>query len=100
MATPFLFRFRNHARKGLAYIDTSDPPCFIFVELLDKELISEFGEDVTIVTDFERRLPKKDDYPALISLRQAVFDGLATTPEFLTAKVRSALPEQALKNSS
>ena len=88
MSTPLQFRFRNKACHCIIYIDTTSPPCFIFIELLDRELVSEFGKEVTIKTDFKQRLPKKDDYPALISLRQAIFNALTKIPDFLNAKTR------------
>lgn len=98
MDTPVLFRFRNKGFRCFTYIDNTNPPSFIFIELLDQELVREFGEEVTIKTDFEKRLPKKDDYPALISLRQAIFDALSTIPEFLIAKRRAIAFKQVAKN--
>jgi hypothetical protein len=55
---------------------------------VDKSLIKEFGDEITIKTDCKQRLPKKDDYPELIELRQAIFDAAKTTPAFLAAKER------------
>jgi hypothetical protein len=54
------------------------------VLLKDKDLIEEFGEDITIKTDGDIRLAKKDDYPKLAALRQTLFDVIKTTPTFLS----------------
>src|SRR4051812_9929195 len=70
------FTFRNKNYTCNIYIDSSADPCLIFVILFDKEIISEFGDEVTIKTDCEKLLPKKDDYPKLIELRQAIFDSV------------------------
>ncbi|MFL5811475.1 MAG: hypothetical protein ACJ749_18265 [Flavisolibacter sp.] len=53
---------------------------------MDRELIHEFGEEISVKTDFEKRLPKKDDYPALILLREAIFIAVKYLPEFLAKK--------------
>ena len=56
--------------------------------LIDKELIKEFGVDITIQTDCVNIVPRIDDYPELIELREAIFDEFKTTPEFIAAKSR------------
>jgi hypothetical protein len=80
------FTFRNKVYDCDFFIDNSCFPCFIFVFLKDKDLIKEFGDDITIKTDGDNRLPKKDDYPELAALRQALFDVIKTTPAFIAEK--------------
>ena len=83
------FVFRNKASVCTIYIDSAKSPCYLFIDLKDQELIQEFGEEITVKTDFETRLPKKDDYPALVVLRDAIFNAIKGLPEFL-AKRRPA----------
>ena len=52
METHLQFSFRNKVRKAFLFIDNREEPCFIFLILEDKELIKEFGEDISIKTDF------------------------------------------------
>ena len=72
-------------------MDISIDPCFIFVMLFDKNLITEFGEDVTIKTDCVTILEKEDDYAELIKLRLAIFNVFKTTPEFMVGKNKRML---------
>jgi hypothetical protein len=76
------FRLRNRPHTCTIYIDSSASPCYLFVCLDDQELIHEFGEEITVKTDFNLRLPKKDDYPALVVLRDAIFNAVKELPEF------------------
>lgn len=76
------FFFRNIARSCLAYLDASEEPCYVFVQLTDPALIEEFGDEVTIKTDLVQRLPRKDDYEELVALRQAIFNSLKEDPRF------------------
>ncbi len=78
--------FRNRIFSCNAYIDSTDYPCYVFVELVDKELVSEFGEEVTIKTDFDKLLSRKDDYPKLVLLLVAILDSIKKTPEYEKAK--------------
>jgi hypothetical protein len=55
----------------------------VFVTLYDNDLVSEFGEEITIKTDFENLLPKKGDYLTLLELRQAILDAMIALPYFL-----------------
>lgn len=80
------FPFRNKLYSCIVYMDIADDPCYVFIMLSDKELVKEFGEDVTLKTDCVRLLDKTDDYPELVNLRQAIFDVVKTTPEFTVAK--------------
>lgn len=58
----------------------------MFAVLQDKELIDEFGDEVTIKTDFNARLPKNDDYTELIELRQAVFNAAKNQQQFIATR--------------
>jgi hypothetical protein len=81
------FTFRNKEYSCKIWVDISpEPPFYVFADLLDKELIQEFGDEITIKTDFETRLPRLDDYQALSELRQAVFNAIQTNPAFITRK--------------
>ncbi len=80
------FVFRKKACLCSIYIDSAESPCYVFIDLKDKELIQEFGEEVTVKTDFEKRLPKQDDYPALVLLREAIFNALKELPEFMAKR--------------
>jgi hypothetical protein len=51
------------------------------VEFTDVDLIRHFGKEITIRTDFEKMLPRKDDYPELLKLRSTLFDQLKITKE-------------------
>jgi len=79
------FNFRNKIYTCHINIISSGYPYFIFVKLHDKDLINEFGEEVTIKTDGETRLTKKDDHAELIELRQSIFDVIQIQPEFIAA---------------
>lgn len=81
------FSFRNAIYHCRVFIDSTMEPYYVFIDLLDKELIEMFGPEVTIKTDFEQRLPKRDDYPALVELRQAIFNAITAIPEFISAKL-------------
>ena len=80
------FTFRKKTRCFEPFIDDSEFPCYIFVILEDEELAAEFGRDVTLKTDFETLLPRQDDTPSLLALRQTIFDTLKTTVLFQQAK--------------
>jgi len=86
MGLPVPFVFRKKAFVCTVYFDNTPSPCYVFIDLKDQELIHEFGKEITIKTDFERRLPKQDDYPALVLLRDVVFDAVKLLPEFMTRK--------------
>lgn len=93
------FLFRNKLSSCLVFIDSSSTPCYVFVELQDAGLIAEFGEEITVKTDFEKRLPKKDDYPALIELRQSIFVAIKFLPDFVAAHHKMELLENGSSNS-
>jgi hypothetical protein len=88
------FTFRNKGHSCNIYIDSTAHPCYIFVILTGKELIKEFGDEITIKTDCEKRLPKKDDYDELVELRESIFSVVKTMPEFMTVKKRMILLRQ------
>ncbi|HVE60745.1 MAG TPA: hypothetical protein VNA26_02935, partial [Chitinophagaceae bacterium] len=68
---------------------------YIFVLLISPEIIKEFGDEISIKTDCEKLLPKKDDYPQLVRLRQSIFDAIKIIPEFLAAKEKMILLNQS-----
>lgn len=79
------FIFRGKICTCSFLIDCSAYPGYIFIFIADKEVIAEFSEEVTIKTDFVKLLSKKDDYPALVTLRQAILDAISPTPECIAA---------------
>lgn len=94
----FSFVFRSKSRLAHAFIDYNEEPYFIFTILLDKELIEEFSDEITIKTDFNKVLPKKDDStPGLVELRQSIFDSIKETEEFKALKGR--VTNKSLKDS-
>jgi hypothetical protein len=88
MLTLIPFSYQGAMWLCSALIDCSDDPCYIFVTLYDRQLINQFGDEITIKTDFNGLLPKKDDTPELVMLRQAIFDAVQPTPEFIRAQAR------------
>ena len=70
------FTYQQSSHTCEAFIDASDHPCYIFVLLHSKCLIEQFGEDISIKTDCDQVLPKKDDTPSLVTLRKAIFDAI------------------------
>jgi hypothetical protein len=88
------FTFRNKGHTCKIYIDSTAHPCYIFVILTDKELIKEFGDEITIKTDCEKRLPKRDDYSELVELRESIFKTVKVMPEFMAVKKRMMLLRQ------
>ena len=85
------FNFRNKGYTCNTYIDSSEYPCYVFVILLDDELIAEFGDEISIKTDGFLLLPKRDDHRELVALRQAIFDAIKNTPPFVAVKRRMML---------
>ena len=88
------FTYRNKNYSCSIYIDSTAYPCYIFVILTDRELIKKFGDEITIKTDCEKRLPKKDDYFELVELRESIFNAVKTMPEFMAGKKRMILLSQ------
>jgi len=84
----------------VAYLSFEDDPCFIFIDLLSIPLIEEFGREITIKTDCDEVLPKKDDYDALVELRVAIFEALKISPEFQHEKwLRNQKQNRARKST-
>jgi hypothetical protein len=97
LLVPFIFR--SKACLCSIHFDSSKSPCYVFIDLKDKELIQEFGEEITIKTDFETRLPKQDDYSDLVVLRDAIFNAIKDLPEFLAKKsLLQSLTKSTLKS--
>lgn len=84
--TKFIFRGKICVCNFL--IDCSAYPGYIFTFLFDQEVVAEFSDEVTIKTDFVKLLSKSDDYPALVTLRQAILDAICITPECIAAAKR------------
>lgn len=99
MDLPTNFMFRNQLCSCIAFIDNSSIPCYVYVELQEAGLIAEFGKEITVKTDFEKRLPKKDDYPALIEIRQSIFEAIKCLPDFVAAHHKKEPLEHAHPNS-
>jgi hypothetical protein len=91
MDTILKFIFREKLFTCEVCIDCSEDPSFVFVLLADEELVSEFGDEITIKTDFISRLARRDDLDNLVLLRQAIFDSLKFHPMFLQAKAKKLM---------
>ncbi len=100
MDTVVKFLFRGKLHKCEAFIDTTAEPCLIFCLFNDKELVAEFGDEVTIKTDYKQLLPKKDDYTELVELRQAIFNTVKNMKEFQLLSVRLMQQRQPLQPST
>jgi len=85
METPIKFMFRGKQYGCIVNVDSSSNPCYAFIELQDDKLIAEFGKDISVKTDFKNRLSKKDDYPALVEIRESIFAAIKELPEFKAA---------------
>ena len=90
------FLFRGTYYSAISYLSFDEDPCFIFVSLEGDELIKEFGEEISIKTDCEKVLPKKDSYPELEELRHAIFEAVKQTPLFELAKTKYAGPRKTM----
>ena len=88
MGLPINFLFRQKNYDAQLWFALNEEPCFLFITLADPELIQEFSMELSIKTDCEKVLPMHDDYPELNKLRQAIFDSVKTTPEFILMKAK------------
>ena len=88
MESTLQFLFREKLFTCEVCIDCADDPFFIFMILNDQELIAEFGDEITIKTDFINLLQKRDDFEQLTVLRQCIFDCLKFHPMFIQAKTK------------
>ncbi|MGB8195241.1 MAG: hypothetical protein WCF67_25110 [Chitinophagaceae bacterium] len=86
MDTEIQFTFRSKAYRCTFFIDCTDYPCYIFTFLTDKELIKQFGDEITLKTDGQILLPKKDDFGELRTLRETMFTAVKEIPEFIALK--------------
>ncbi len=86
MDTSIRFEFEGRAFVADAFFSFDQQPYYIFMSLHDSTLIEYFGEEVTIKTDLFRVLPKKDDYPNLIELRQKMFNAIKSSQVFRLKK--------------
>jgi hypothetical protein len=85
------FLYKGKLYQCEAYIDYTEFPCFVFIILSDKGLVKDFGDEITIKTDLENLLPRKDDYPELVELRKAIFNAVKYTRRFLQIKQEALL---------
>ncbi len=87
-----VFCFRDRAYSCMAYVDNSEDPCYLFVILLDDELIAEFGSDVTIEIDcVSPFLRTGHAYVELCKLQQAIFDGFKNTSEYILVQEKMGM---------
>ena len=93
------FLFRGASYHAIPYISFEEDPCFIFITLEGKEVIEEFGEEISIKTDCETVLPKKDSYPELEELRNAIFDAVKQTKLFQIEKAKYYSNRRSLARS-
>lgn len=82
METVVQFLFRRKLYSCVFFIDTAEHPIYIFCLLKDKELIEEFGDEISIKTDGVQMLSRRYEYPALVELRQSIFGAVRNTTEF------------------
>jgi hypothetical protein len=94
MEIHFGFWFRGIEYSCSAVIDNSEYPCYIFTTLKHPGLISEFGDEITVVTDGKKRLAKKEDYPALVQLNEAILQAIKAVPEFRAVKIKTNILRQ------
>ena len=84
------FLFRKKLYEGKIFVDGSELPCLVFVILYDQELEEEFGDEITLKTDFEKLLLGKNDYKALAELKEAIFSIARNTAPFVAVKEKWA----------
>lgn len=84
LVVQFVYREKDYSSD--AYLSFEEEPYYIFVSLKDADLIREFGDEITIKTDGETVLPRRNDFPALHLLYQTIFDALKTSRPFLLKK--------------
>jgi hypothetical protein len=80
------FPFRGGTYAASLIFSFDELGCYIFAFLKDQDLISEFGEDITIKTDCKVLLPTLEEYPTLTELSAALFEVIKTLPSFHRAK--------------
>lgn len=80
------FIFRSKLYRCEALIDDTDYPLYVFIIFCDEELKAGFGNDLTLKTDFENLLPRRDDSSESFELRQTIFAALKSSALFQQAK--------------
>jgi hypothetical protein len=86
LETEITFTFRNQVFHAVVFFRVDAAPFKIFVLIKDGELMREFGEELTIYTDFKAARSWEDDPPQLTALRTIIFQAASTTDTFLHAK--------------
>lgn len=82
----FRYTYRGSIRSARAFFSFEEEPCFIFLWLYDSDLVDEFGDEISIKTDLESVLPRRNDYKKLVELELAIFAALKEEPAFLYEK--------------
>lgn len=82
----FYFYFRGSKCGARAFFSFERNPYFIFLWLYDSELVLEFSDEISIKTDLEQVLPRKNDYASLVDLELTLFEALQKEPEFIRQK--------------
>jgi hypothetical protein len=82
------YTFRGKVCAARAFFSFEQEPYFIFLWLFDSALINEFGDEISIKTDLEKVLSRKNDYKGLMELEEAIFAALKKEPAFIAERVR------------
>jgi hypothetical protein len=88
MRYEFSFPFKNDFYLAAALFSFEEEPYFLTITLLDKDLINEFGESLSIKTDGDSVLYSLAETEAVIQLKDAVFNYLKQTPAFKQLKAK------------
>src|SRR5688572_1110557 len=96
MRYEFSFPFRNTTSLASALFSFEDEPYFLSITLLDRNLIPEFGQSLSIKNDGDTILHNPNETEAVSQLKIAVFNYLKQTPAFkqLKAKYSSRKKQQ------
>jgi hypothetical protein len=88
MRYEFSFPFRNATYRASALFSFEEEPYFLSITLLDRNLINEFGQTLSIKTDGDIALFNPAETVAVIQLKNAVFGYLKQTPAFKQLKAK------------
>ena len=80
------FNFRGKQYSCFSLIKVTEHPAIIISYPQAEELVNEFGEEITVRTDFEKLLHHDNEHPHLKSLQQIILDSAKSTPEFSRAR--------------
>ncbi len=82
------YTYRGKGCAARAFFSFEQEPFYIFLWLYDSELINEFGDEISIKTNLETVLPRKNDYKELVELEEAIFAVLKNEPTFLSERAK------------